>query len=259
MAKATGFDPQAPLDRVGGESLRANRAFRDYVMMGPTRSIRKLLEQYRAQKGSKEGALSGQVRQPGPPPEDPPTIRQTSLMTWSRELLWQDRLEAWERLRAADREAIWLARMEEHKESEWNLKERLEDLAIAVLDAAPNFIKSKRRVIKETGEILVTAALDADVALKAAEIASKLGRLATGAETDRQRVEHTGSLGINAAPEFVKLDDEQLNQIIDNLLAAGAERTVDRGADGEAPPDEPPGGDNDTSDPDDPAPAPDPA
>jgi hypothetical protein len=45
----TDFDPEAPLNRIKGESKKAHSAFMTYFQMGAARSLRDLLEKYQKQ------------------------------------------------------------------------------------------------------------------------------------------------------------------------------------------------------------------
>lgn len=73
------FDPNAPLDRLAGESKRAYAAFYDYAMMGAARSLRKLLETYR-------------------PKDNPITSYWRTISGWSRRYHWVKRAERFDAL-----------------------------------------------------------------------------------------------------------------------------------------------------------------
>lgn len=87
------FNPDAPLDRLPGESKRAYAAFHDYAMMGAgARSMRRLLERYRAS-------------------EDAITRSWVSMSHWSQDNQWVKRVERFDEITRAkaiaDHEARW--------------------------------------------------------------------------------------------------------------------------------------------------------
>lgn len=82
------WDPESPLDRITikakrkdgttydkKESLKSNQALVDYWMMGPGRSLRKLHQKYIEQTSAM-----------------PPTRHLRTLLGWSTEFQWQDRI-----------------------------------------------------------------------------------------------------------------------------------------------------------------------
>jgi hypothetical protein len=202
------FNLDDPLERIVDESLRANTAFCDYVFDGPGRSLRKLLARYqkqREQTGNKAGTDF---------PDDPPTTRFSTLADWSVKHFWQERLERWEYLRLQEKERKWAERREQQRDSEWETHNKLEALGLAWLAEAPGFTRTKRRIIKSTGQEIITVVPNHEAMLKTIELASKLGRLSTGMETDKQYHEHAGPGGgpIPVAPELdlSDMDNEQL-------------------------------------------------
>jgi hypothetical protein len=209
-------------------------------MMGPGRSLRKLLRIYREQSESRARALAaGGLRQPGESLVEPPTVREASLMTWSANFQWQQRVAAWDSLIEVEVRTRWSKRKADQVEKEWEFRDALFDLAFAILSEAPNYHKTTRRVVKATGQEIITVALDAGLALQAGELASKLGRAAVGMPASTSHVEHSGSIAgpAPAAPNFSQLNDDELNYAINNLiLAALAEGATPGGAGGETTP-----------------------
>lgn len=245
MANIGNFDPENPLGRCPGESLRANQALRDYALLGPGRSIRKLLEEYQEQKRVqteyKASTEKSALRQPGAPPPAPPTTRLATLASWSADGQWLDRVAAWEELLDAELQIEWTKRRDEHRQDEWKLRSDLFELAEGILAEGPKFLQTRRRVQKDGTEI-ITIALDARVAIQAGELASKLGRLATDMETERKKHEHSGPGGkpipVVSEIDLSGLDDEQLRSALAKLggiaaaLAIGSD--VPQDADGAA-------------------------
>lgn len=75
------WDPDSPFDRCRGETRRANDALYDYWLMGPGRSLRLLLDQYRQQTDDESAT------------EKPPTVRFRTLGGWSSRYQWQARVD----------------------------------------------------------------------------------------------------------------------------------------------------------------------
>jgi hypothetical protein len=216
------FDFDDPLARIADESLRANTALGDYVFQGPGRSLRKLLKAYekRGQSGGRSGAETD--------PEtgfdgEPPTLRLSTLEAWSVKFHWQERLERWEYLRLQEKERKWAERREQQRDSEWETHNKLEALGLAWLAEAPGFTRTKRRIIKSTGQEIITVVPNHEAMLKTIELASKLGRLATGMETDRQQHEHSGPGGgpipVTSELDLSDMDNEQLRDAVGKLGA----------------------------------------
>ncbi len=129
-------------------------------------------------------------------------------------------MEAWEKLQDRIDEERWAERRALLREDEWSLGSELLNLAKAMLAESPKFLKTTRRVIKETGQEIVTVALDGKFLIMSAEMASKLRRLAAG--LDR-------AANVNLEIDLSNLSNEQLERIANGedplhvlLDAAGA-------------------------------------
>ena len=180
--KAHPFNPDSPLERIPGESLRANEALRDYAFMGPGRSLRKLLDKYRRQ--TDDGSQTGK----------PPTARWKTISDWSRRFTWQERIEAWTGIRNTDEDRKWEKRRQNQRKAEWKLRNKIGKTLDAVYAEIPNYHKTRRQFIKETGQEIVTVRLDTPFIAKLMEAFSKLGRLAAGMATEHQ--EHSGLVNL---------------------------------------------------------------
>ena len=229
MIDSPSFDPEDPLARAPGESLRANAAFRDYALMGPGRSLRKLQERYKGvQRGAKEG--TGERL--------PPSVRLSRLSEWSVDHHWQERVLAYERRLDREEEELWRERRKKLRSTEWDASDKLLGLAAQIVDAAPDFI-SEHETVDKNGTITIYKALDGHLAVKAAETGSDLGRRAAGMEKEKTKVEHSG-LEVVQPADYGKIDDEQLERLIHNLIAAAAERSPGDGPGGkDTPADQP--------------------
>ncbi|MDH5505756.1 MAG: hypothetical protein OEZ02_00865 [Anaerolineae bacterium] len=182
------FDPAAPLKQADGESRAANQALQDYVYMGAGRSLRKLLAQYSKQIANKQQTAK------------PPTSRWSTLAGWSSKYAWQSRLDAWLALKRQQDAELWDERQDEIRSADWELGETLRKLATRILGEAPNFLKAKQKIVRgkrdkdgnqlEPDQVIITLAIDANLAVKAGEAASKLQRLAAGLETEIESHDH---------------------------------------------------------------------
>lgn len=172
--KAVSFtwDADEPLGRRAGESRKANAALHDYHLMGAGRSLRKLWRRYRT------------VTETSPGQELPPTRRLPTLKGWSVRFHWQERVGAAEALDAAERRRTRLERQIEVDDRDWDLGGELRDLAQAILDEGPKYLRARHKFIKGTGgkpdREIITVALDAPTAIRAAKLASDMQRAATG-------------------------------------------------------------------------------
>ena len=146
-----------PFEQQPRESNKAFAAFSLYLSLGPERGLREV-----ARKLDKSLTVVGK---------------------WSRKFDWQERVSAHgAHLAIVEREAIeaaargkaaeWESREQKLRETEWRLHER----AIAAAEKALDAFMEKDKVYANL----------ADVA-RMLEIASKLGRLATGLGTDGER------------------------------------------------------------------------
>lgn len=164
------WNPENPLSRGRDETIRANVALNDYALMGPGRSLAKLLERYR---NVSETSL---VR--------PPSKRLPTLAHWSVDYSWQVRVAAWEALKQAEAEAEWNRRRQELCEIEWSKAKTLLERAEAMLKHP-----FTEEIKSETGTIIKPVKWTASDAARYTELASKLMRLAAGLETERLRIE----------------------------------------------------------------------
>jgi hypothetical protein len=152
------------------ESAKAFAAFSLYLSLGPERSL--------ASVGQKLGKSVGLVER------------------WSRKFDWSTRVQTYaQNLATVEREAQealargkaaeWLKRQTEVREREWKMHER----CIAAAERALNAFTEREKVYANLGDIA-----------RILEVASKLGRLATGMATDRTEV--TGEDGGPIQVEF---------------------------------------------------------
>lgn len=220
------WDDEDPLARMKGESAKANIALRDYWRMGPGRSLRKLLARYDKQAASESQA------------EIPPTAKWSTLCGWSAKFDWQRRIAARAAIQAAADAAKWAARREALREDEWEQSRKLLEVAGKILAEAPMFVKNQRRLIPgEDGapdREVITLALDGQLAVKAAEAGSKLGRLAAEMENERQKVVLALEKEVEAILETARqvLDDADYARLLARLSgAAGGEATTEAAED----------------------------
>lgn len=219
MAEERRWDPENPLGRIKAESAKANDALRDYYYMGSNRSYAKLHVKYLEQ--SQQEAI------------DPPTKRRYAIDTWGHKNQWVERVAAQKAIDDAEREALWAARRLEVQEQDWEMAGKLRDVAAKILDEAPLFVKQQRRLIKgeegQPDQLLITMALNGQLAVQAAQAASKLSRLAAEMESERHKIvlamEKEVETFFDAAQQV--LDDKTYRRLVGALSGtAGSEAAL---------------------------------
>jgi hypothetical protein len=214
VANGISFDPERPLDRIQGETLRANAALRAYALMGPGRSLRKL-----AQNGSQQTG----------------TKHLPSLERWSRQLGWVRRVEAWEQIQAEEDERLWAERRNEVRELGFQKGMALMELVDGILAEAPKFVRTTRHFDKANKREIVTMQLDLRVALRALREADRILRLSSEMETDRQSHELSGQLNLLKQVDLSALSDAELatlESILEKLAANDQSAGAGPGASG---------------------------
>lgn len=177
------FDNDNPLTRCKGESKKATQALWDYYHMGTGRSLRKMHEIYNKQRASKEQT------------DLPPTMRWSTLCGWSFKFAWQARVARQTEIEREEDAALWRERRRQIRERDWEQGGRLRALADAILDEAPKFAKTTRRLVRGQGgepdREVITIRLDGGLAVKSAKGGSDLQRLGGEMETERKEVSGT--------------------------------------------------------------------
>ena len=193
----TDLTPQHRDDRESDEAWAAYLTFRD---LGPGRT---LAAAYRAHVARQSGGAG--LKRPEKGRSEAPTVP-GSWKRWRVQWDWDGRAHAYDEqtetvVQAARTSAIqshaqdWASRRVEQKEADWRLSVALRQKAEQMLGR------------------LDLDAPDADISVgaltKLVETATKLGRLASGMETDR-----TGTLPVPALPEDLsQLTDEELEEL----------------------------------------------
>lgn len=163
------------LDRLPGETPKAFQALTDYCLLGPGRSLAKLLDRYRHQSD------------PEPSPETPPTLRLRTLKAWSIRWRWQARVAAFDQAQQEKDLAAWVDRQRALREREWDYAQRLLARAGQMLafplerETVTEYYDDGRpkTVIREP------AGWSLRDVVPMLKTASELGRLAVGMETAR--------------------------------------------------------------------------
>lgn len=210
------WDRDDPLARCTGERRDANDALRDYWLMGPGRSVRGLLEQYRQQSAI------------DPPAEIPPTVRLRTLFAWSSRYRWQARVDRAKEI--ADDEIAELereARKQAILNSGFALRyERLASLQrLAELLGGEIYKEDKRWLpdVKQIGAgdtaervdiVRFNSALIEQFRRTIADIASEMGERVKGVEL---RGPNGGPVQVDFIGMVAHLSDEELEQLIHNL------------------------------------------
>lgn len=208
------IDEQRPWDRQPGEPNLWYSRFERLRLMGPTRTLLGCVNAERAERGGKRAK-----RVPGA------WYRATERWHWT------ERVEAWDqaerdRLTAeqeAERERAaleWQERQRLIRQADYAVGQRLRDLAAKILDEGPKFISATRKRVSkgrpakvdatgnlldpgEPEQIVVTLALNADLAIKAVDAASKLERQAAEMAPVKQAVQLSGEDG---GPLVIRVD-----------------------------------------------------
>lgn len=194
------WDPENPLGKADGESKKANRALRDYAFMGVGRTLDALAGLY--------GEWAGQGKRP-------PTVSRTTIGTWCFRGRWVDRVKRWEDLEIEREEDEWRQWRRQLRLREKEGALALLELSQAILEEGPKFVKERQVTNKKTGTTTVYLQLDGDLAVRALEAGSKLGRLAGGMETDRTSVISITAEDLVKAAELV---EQHRNEVVDGEL-----------------------------------------
>lgn len=164
------------------EGERAGRAYRDYVALGPSRSVRLLAEIYVEKEKEWEAAReAGRERDV----TKPPTVSERTLMQWNIDWDWnarskQEDREAIELQREIDKEARvreiaeWEGRRKQLREKEWALAETM----IAKAETMLRFPLTTQEITGANGEVTVVipAKWTQGTAVQLIQAASQLAR-----------------------------------------------------------------------------------
>lgn len=173
------WNEDEPLARIKRETIRAHRAFLDYLEMGPGRSLRILFAEYRQHLDNETAT------------EEPPTKRFRTLARWSTRWQWQARLAAWQDIVRKEREAKWKRRATEQREWEWSASRQL----IERFEQMMRFPLHEQTVSKvdEEGKPIITIVKPVKWTQRdtvaVAKVAAELARLAAAMETERHAVD----------------------------------------------------------------------
>lgn len=190
-----------PLERMPTETRRANQALHDYALMGPGRSLRKLIAVYHERiKGEKGASI--------------PTKQLNRLFEWSATHEWQSRIDEFDRQVAEAELGKWLEEREERRrklyEQDWTDGETLRQKVAAFIEELPRFIRTTEREIEREGERVrvVTIKLNAtiDQIARALKTGSDLQRMAINEPTDHYYVSGA-SIDAKIASELARLAD----------------------------------------------------
>ena len=156
-----------------------------YLPQKPPRSLVKAYKTYRESKGIKKGKIkqaSGTWRKWA-------AGRNSADKKIRGSITWKKRALALNDNFAAQDVDEWAERREQVREADWALGGKLRDLVNEILDVAPQYVTETTKITKgkkgKPDKIVVTRSIDVNAAIKAADSASKLQRLASGLETER--------------------------------------------------------------------------
>lgn len=118
--------------------------------------------------------------------------RKSIPLSWVRasvEWHWRDRAEAFDQAERERAEAEWEERRAEIREQDYRQAKELRNLAQAILDASPGFVRERQYTRGKTK--FVIQSLDGRLAVQALEASSKLQRLAAEMADPAQKVDIT--------------------------------------------------------------------
>lgn len=197
-------------DKLENETDKAYAAFMQYCRMGVNRSLRKLAKRM---KGVQDG-------------DNNSTNYWRQLGKWSSEYNWLERTSAFDAYYEALAQKRWERRQRKIRENDYSQAAELRKLATRIFAESPKFIKASRKVTERNEDgspktVVVTLALDANLAINALNTASKLQRQAAGIDDTKVKHEITGKDGqpieTKQTVDLSNLTFEQLNAIIDRL------------------------------------------
>jgi hypothetical protein len=120
---------------------------------------------------------------------------------------WEERARAYDDYLTEQDRLKWEERRRALREADWQTGQKLREQANAAIDQVPQFLKTTRRLIKggegQPDREVITMGLRLNEVSGAAEVASKLQRLAAEMPTERQQVDVTGV----TADDLVKARD----------------------------------------------------
>lgn len=189
-----------PLSRVYRESLRSNRAFRDYWNMGEGRSLRRLLEKYR-ENTDKD------------PTDKQPSTKWNTICAWSKHFEWQARIARLTELRNEKEE---FEQEREWREYRKELREKERELSRQLIKKAEDMLKFPLARVsgEENGNVTVInpAGWRLRDAARLLDTASKIGRLSAEMETERSDITSGGK-------PLERMSDEELLRYIQTAIS----------------------------------------
>lgn len=162
------------------------KAFHNYYLpQFPPRSLVKAYKIYRESKGADKGKIkqaSGTWRKWA-------VGRNSADKKIRGSIAWKKRAAALDDYFAAQDIDKWEERRDQVRQDDWEMGAQLRELVKEILDTAPEYVIEKTKIIKgakgKPDQIVITRSIDVHAAIRAADSASKLQRLASGLETDR--------------------------------------------------------------------------
>jgi len=173
MTEKVLFDQDSPLDRIAGESRRANDALRDYYGMGTDRTLKKLLERYTSGTGP---VL---------------TRRFSTLKEWSTRHGWQARVD---RQKAIDDRLADVARaggIADHVQREMAAAMQMYDKGRELLSLP--IVRITKTIDGQPTVIEPVNANEIGAGRQLIQAASAIGRLALGMPTENKNLNVGGA------------------------------------------------------------------
>ncbi len=203
MAKDFVWDQDHPLARQKGERRNAWEAFRDYVRMGPGRSLPKLARGYRGEYTQTEDPLyygffkDYRRNADGAAAVIPPTGAQRTLEKWSSVYAWQARLDRHLTMLEEQRAERLREQRADLELNDYRDGQLLRERTQAMIDTMDKFLTThveESEAVDDEGNKVITKTVFLEMepsitqAAAALKTASDLQRLAAGVSTSNQRL-----------------------------------------------------------------------
>lgn len=218
------WDRDNPLAKQPRERRNAWEAFRDYVRMGPGRSLQKLASGYLGEFTREENPLLYEFFKAFHQDDDsepsaiPPAKSYRTIARWSSQYAWQARLDRYLELQDADRVERLREMRAELEHRDYQDGEALRRRVLDILQEAESFVKGFTDVEEltdgEGNKVIVKTIherMDASITqiASALKTASDLQRLAAGVSTSNSRLVDEDGKDVKAVIgiRFVKPDE----------------------------------------------------
>jgi hypothetical protein len=164
------FDEQLP-----GEKVVPYKAFRDYCLMGVTRSLRKLVKSYQMEAKAAE-ATRGSGRSPDGQEtvQIPPTVHRKTLERWADRYAWKERVREFDKTERMRELEMWHGEQDQWLRRMWQLNNGLLDQAEKMMRHPLTVKKTRRTEIEEGGGMVKVIEITMPTNWRASDVARYL-------------------------------------------------------------------------------------